>query len=420
MFKIGLNLWSTNQNYIKEAVRLFNQEVYDYIELFVVPGSFKETAGWWNHLGIPYIVHAPHFMQGLNLAKRECFEQNNKLAYEVFKYSDELKADKIIFHPGVDGDINETIRQLKLIHDYRILIENKPYFSVDLKLACNGYLPNDIEKIMQECSVGFCFDVGHAICAANAIKEDKIYYIKKFLKLNPVLFHLTDGDWNGVIDKHLHMGQGSFEFNKFIKFYPRNSSITIECNHDLSDKLNDFVGDVAALKCFISSNPKQDCFSMRLARECDAFDIFNLSNDPAVRKNSLNSNLIPWEDHINWFYQTLKNENTKFFVLKNFKNNFIGQVRFCRIDGLVDTYSISISLVERVRGKGLSSLAIQKSSEKLFNDFKATKIVAIIKKDNLISLKSFLKSGYKLINNKIIDDVDVIVLNLEFNEKIEL
>ncbi len=39
--KYGLKLWSTNDYYISEAIRLYKEGFYNYIELFIVPDSLK-------------------------------------------------------------------------------------------------------------------------------------------------------------------------------------------------------------------------------------------------------------------------------------------------------------------------------------------------------------------------------------------
>ena len=126
MYKFGLKLWSVNENYIDTAKKLYDENIYDYIELYAIPSSFDEYAELWKSLNIPYIIHAPHFMHGIDFSCEEKLNDNIKLAYEALKYADYLNADKIIFHPGIKGDYRQTARQIRMINDERILIENKP------------------------------------------------------------------------------------------------------------------------------------------------------------------------------------------------------------------------------------------------------------------------------------------------------
>ena len=101
VFRVGLKLWSNNENYFKEAIRLFEKGIYQYIELYMLPGTQKKMVEMWKELAIPYVVHAPHFQAGLNLAKREQKEANFKLIDETRWFADELSAGNIIVHPGI-------------------------------------------------------------------------------------------------------------------------------------------------------------------------------------------------------------------------------------------------------------------------------------------------------------------------------
>ena len=180
-FKYGLKLWSTNDNYVKEAVRLFEQGIYNYIELYIKPGSYDKYIDIWKQLRIPYVIHAPHFLAGMNLAIRGNIDNNINMAKESIKYADDLKADIIIFHPGIGGKEEETVYQLKQINDGRIVVENKPYQTIDGSAICNGHSPEQISYILKEASVGFCLDIGHALCAAISMKSNPYQYYKEYL-----------------------------------------------------------------------------------------------------------------------------------------------------------------------------------------------------------------------------------------------
>ena len=123
-YKLGLKLWSVNTDYYyEEAKKLYSQDVFDYIELYVVPHSL-DTLLKWKELNIPFIIHAPHFAHGFNLAKKEKEGSNLEIYKEVKQFADELNAQFIIFHGGIDGDIKETARQLASFNEPRALIES--------------------------------------------------------------------------------------------------------------------------------------------------------------------------------------------------------------------------------------------------------------------------------------------------------
>lgn len=243
MYKFGLKLWSTNLNYIDEAKRLYDDEVYNYIELYTVPNSYNEYINYWKKLQIPFIIHGPHYSHGLNFSDRNKREGNIKLAEESIRFCDDLKSDILIFHPGVNGSIDETIDQINFINDKRIVIENKPYYGLNNEI-CIGHSPEEIQRIMHNVRVGFCLDIGHTICSANAKKINQIEYIKEFIELNPKIFHLTDGNYNGIKDMHEHYGEGTFPIKDIMKLIENDSMITNETKKNSDENLNDFVEDI--------------------------------------------------------------------------------------------------------------------------------------------------------------------------------
>lgn len=248
MYKIGLKLWSTNKNYVNEARRLYDSGMFDYIELFSVPNTYSEFIDIWKALKIPYVIHGPHYTAGLNFADKNCFEKNVQLAAQAQKFADALDAEIIIFHPGVAGDIQQTIFQLNKIKDSRIVIENKPYFGFSGSVICNGSSPEEINKILEETGVGFCLDIAHAICAANAHKINQYEYVKEFIKLKPKIFHISGNDILNVYDEHRHLYDGNYDLQKMTKLLPESFRLTLETPKDFKDSLKDFESDLAYFK----------------------------------------------------------------------------------------------------------------------------------------------------------------------------
>lgn len=244
----GLKLWSNNDNYLKDAVRLFEKGIYQYIELYMLPGTEKRMVEMWKGLDIPYVIHAPHFMAGLNLAKREQKETNFKLIDETRRFADELSAEYIIVHPGIAGDIKETALQIKEINEPRLLIENKPYFALVDDLICNGATAEDIEFVMKEDGIGLCLDIGHAFCAARGLKKEPMEFLEGFLNLKPEMFHLTDGDYESVYDRHDHLGRGNYDINKIVNLIPQGKRVTVETVKDSNESLADFEEDITCIK----------------------------------------------------------------------------------------------------------------------------------------------------------------------------
>ncbi len=248
MFNYGLKLWSINENYLPIAKSLYASGLYNYIELYAFPGSYEKLITAWKSLDIPFIVHAPHWRDGINLASKKDKEKNLFLIKEAQKYADSLCADKIIVHPGIAGDIKETMRQLREINDDRILIENKPYYALDNGLICNGTTPEEIKFVMLETGVGFCFDIGHGICSGNGHKVEPYGFIADFLTLNPAMYHLSDGGSSDFHDQHKHLGFGNYDFGRILSLLPPDAIITVETVKDSSANLDDFIRDINYLR----------------------------------------------------------------------------------------------------------------------------------------------------------------------------
>lgn len=255
MYKKGLKLWSVNTDYYyDEAIRLYSEGVFDYIELYVVPDTL-ETLPKWKKLKIPFIIHNAHFAHGFNLAKREKEKRNREIYEQSKQFADELNAKFIIFHGGIDGDVRETAIQLAMFNEARALIENKPFVALPNTMGgefCRGYNVDEIKQVIDIANCGFCLDFGHAVCAANSLGAEVYDYCRKFLELNPNMYHLTDvKDIKSPYDSHLHLGTGELDFQRIFDMIPDESYITFETVKNSKDNLNDFVEDMKWLKNFL-------------------------------------------------------------------------------------------------------------------------------------------------------------------------
>jgi sugar phosphate isomerase/epimerase len=249
MHKIGLKIWSTNSFYVKPALDLYERLVFDYIELYITPGSQKEYLKIWQEVEIPFILHAPHSFSGLNLSLSEFEKKNRELIEEVEYFRNVLSPEMIIFHPGTDGSINETIRQIKLFKsEYnkvfdRVLIENKPKVGLNEE-SCLGASPEEIKRVIEETDVGFCLDIGHAVCYASWAGLEWASVVKNFIRLSPEMYHLSDGDVRSTKDSHPHLGEGNYDLYKMIRMIPLNAFVSIETGKNTEIDLDDFEGDV--------------------------------------------------------------------------------------------------------------------------------------------------------------------------------
>ncbi|URA09471.1 TIM barrel protein [Thermospira aquatica] len=227
-----------------------------FIEVYVVPDTGEETAEFWatlgRDLGIPFFVHAPHYSHGLCLACAQREESNRKLIEESLRFADRLGAQKVVIHPGVNGMIEETARQIALLFDERLVLENKPRHGHGENLMCNGALPEEIDFVMRETGVGFCLDIGHAITAANGFGVSRWDFLRRFFALKPSLLHITDGHWDSFLDEHLHFGEGDFPLEEIVGEIIRvglgDVFVTNEAYKKSSEELDDFRQDMEYLE----------------------------------------------------------------------------------------------------------------------------------------------------------------------------
>lgn len=128
-------------------------------------------------------------------------------------------------------------------------------------------------------------------------------------------------------------------------------------------------------------------FLIRRACESDVRAVFDISNDPVVRSNSIHSETIPWEDHKSWYARILGNKDVMFFIAEAPDGGVVGQVRLAQES---EGWLISISIAREYRGKGLAAAIlneVMKSSAK--HNF-----IAEIADTNKASMALFLRCGF--------------------------
>lgn len=248
--RLGLKAWSTNLSIIPAARELYDRGGLDYVEVFCVPGSAAETAGPWAASRLPCIVHAPHSLAGLNFARPEMERRNAELAKESLGFADALKSDAVIFHPGTNGTVEETVRQMLAVRDSRMIIENKPYRGLDGSI-CVGSRPEEIRILLDSLSLDFCLDFGHAIAASNSHGIPALEFIGRFMILGPALFHLTDGDMASELDHHEAYGNGDFPLRNLLAFIPDGARVTDEAKRTASDSLAEYILDRKTMKALL-------------------------------------------------------------------------------------------------------------------------------------------------------------------------
>lgn len=247
-FKIGFKLYSTDTALIPDAAKLLKEAFFDYIELYIIPGSFENTITKWKGFECPYVIHAPHSFHGINLAKAEMRENNQMHFSEAQIFADSLGADIIIIHGGNNGSFDETIRQIAFLNDSRTTLENKPKVGFNNE-RCVGWSPEEFHRASESGVLqGTVLDFGHAVCAANSSDIDPNFIIGEFMAFKPKVFHISDGKHDSESDVHLNFGKGNFNIKEFLSIVPDDGLLTIETPRAQSRYLNDFIDDVFFLR----------------------------------------------------------------------------------------------------------------------------------------------------------------------------
>lgn len=241
-FKLGLKAWSTNLPLIPEAIMAFRKGTLDFVEVYCVPGSANETMTPWAQSKLPITVHAPHSMGGLNFSLSEKEKSNRLLAEESLRFADAVGSGSVIFHPGTQGSIEETIRQIRFIYDPRMVIENKPLKGIDGSI-CVGSTVSEIMHILDELKLRFCLDFGHAVAAANSLGMEPLQLVKSFVGLEPSFFHMTDGDLGSELDRHDGYGKGTFPLKLFSQLIPDAAFVTDEASRMHPNSVSEYLID---------------------------------------------------------------------------------------------------------------------------------------------------------------------------------
>lgn len=246
-FKTGLKLYSTNLSLIPE-IRSLGEVPFDFIELYAMPETYGQTVDHWKGLEASFVIHAAHSHHGVNLARGDFEEGNRACLVEACRFADALGADIVVVHGGNNGTFEEALRQIALFGDGRITLENKPKVGVRGNL-CVGYHPGEFRQALASGAVSaMALDIGHADCAARSLGVDSLEYMREFLALEPILFHLSDRETVSEKDVHLNFGKGDLDLEAVLDLIPAGARVTLETPRDPARGLEDFLEDIRTLE----------------------------------------------------------------------------------------------------------------------------------------------------------------------------
>lgn len=128
---------------------------------------------------------------------------------------------------------------------------------------------------------------------------------------------------------------------------------------------------------------------LRLATIEDAQFLYDLRNEKSNRIMFHDTSTVKWEDHVHWLADKLSQTDFVIYIALNEEGDKIGQFR---IDAKGE---VSVSLADKFKGGGLGVEIIQIGSEN-FRKRAPVELIADVKIENIPSLKSFQKAGYRI------------------------
>ena len=135
-------------------------------------------------------------------------------------------------------------------------------------------------------------------------------------------------------------------------------------------------------------------FTVRPALLEDESLLLNWANDPLVRKNSFDTNIIDADTHRFWFFKKLRSpDSTQIFIVQTESGLPIGQVRFERRD---NAWEISYSLAAMARGRDLSAPFLQAAIREFRRTRKSSLVFGRVKNSNYESQRVFERLGFQI------------------------
>jgi UDP-4-amino-4,6-dideoxy-N-acetyl-beta-L-altrosamine N-acetyltransferase len=132
---------------------------------------------------------------------------------------------------------------------------------------------------------------------------------------------------------------------------------------------------------------------IRAVNESDLSLILQWRNSNVVRENSLKKEVIQKNEHERWFKKALEEKN-RFVYIASEEKKKIGVLSFLKIDD--HKSEVSIYLNPDMIGLGYGTRLLKQGVENYLLDYpKVKKITATILKDNIPSIKTFEKCGFK-------------------------
>jgi RimJ/RimL family protein N-acetyltransferase len=140
----------------------------------------------------------------------------------------------------------------------------------------------------------------------------------------------------------------------------------------------------------------RDRLRLRPVREDDCRQVWEWSNDKAMRENSFHSKLISWEEHCRWFAHHVHSEDSWLYICENCHGTPVGMVRFHRLEQEPEACDLSIVVDPLRRGEGIGSEILLMGQQALLASSDIRRVYAWVLDQNTTSQRLFENVGYRL------------------------
>lgn len=137
----------------------------------------------------------------------------------------------------------------------------------------------------------------------------------------------------------------------------------------------------------------------------------NNYNITSKKNLNISKKIVDPEEHFRW-YSKIKKNNLENILIALEKKRFLGYVRTKKY---YNHFIISISVKPKLKNKGIGTVLLKKIIKK--TNLNAAKFIAIIKKDNKVSIKFFYKNSFvkyktnlKFFNSNLLKNTVIMIL----------
>jgi RimJ/RimL family protein N-acetyltransferase len=317
------------------------------------------------------------YLKGLSYAllRKDCFEDSTMST---------LKGRWLLIPgngPHAKTLTNETLKALTLL-------KSKPAEFLILQANPTAEIPTEISGIKIQSKhisnpdlwCDFLRQAEQIVCLASTVALEALV-----LKKSPVIVAFTPAQQA--------LQQALLETTQVRIAQPNANSLLLAFSQQNSEPRNWYDANATRrqyLKLMNTGLIEQN-FSLRRAEASDEALLLKWANHPDVRRNAIQTEQIPAENHHRWFQNRLKDPDTYLFI-GIWNEQPVGQVRFDRHDSI---YEIDYSVDETQRGKGFGEMLIRNGMEAIgISEEKDFRIVGLVRPENIASCEVFRKLGF--------------------------